>query len=711
MMKFLAQLFISFVFLLMLPAMLLAQKIDRKALVSRHNIIIKKFDSLASLSIGNGDFAFTVDATGLQSFPTFYENGVPLGTQSSWGWHSFPNNNNYQFKETLQDFTINGKVIPYSIQSSTAARSKEAVEYFRVNPHRLQLGQIGIILIKQNGAKATIADIKNIDQTLDLWKGIITSRFTLEGVPVEVQTMMHSDVDEMGCIIKSKLLNEKRIQLSIRIPTPNAKFKDVGNYFPGESNEVAELRETLNGAALTCTRNASVYKIGVGWKGKALMKKDGKDSFVIIPDAKNIFSTTFIFSPKNREVKKHSALQVKFAAENYWLRFWQKGGAVDFSGSKDPRAKEIERRVVLSQYLTRIQCASKLPPQETGLVYNSWYGKPHLEMHWWHAVHFAQWGRHALLEKSLNWYETVSGKAFEIAKRQGFKGLRWQKMVDPQGNESPSSVGAFLIWQQPHFIYMAEMLYRKNKDPRILNKYREMLFATADFMASFPTYDSIKKQFNLGKGLIPAQECFDPATTFNPTYELAYWHWALNMAQTWRVRLGMTRNKEWDNVLNQLAPYPIKENLYLAAESVPDCYTNPRYLADHPAVLGAFSTLPAVHGMDTVIMKNTLLKILDSWNWEKTWGWDYPLTAMTAARLNMPEVAVDALLKPVQKNTYLQNGHNFQDDRLTIYLPGNGGLLSAVAMMCTGVDGSAEGIGFPKNKDWNVRWEGLHKMF
>jgi hypothetical protein len=238
-----------------------------------------------------------------------------------------------------------------------------------------------------------------------------------------------------------------------------------------------------------------------------------------------------------------------------------------------------------------------------------------------------------------------------------------------------------------------------------------MLFATADFMASFPTYDSIKKQFNLGKGLIPAQECFDPATTFNPTYELAYWHWGLEMAQTWRVRLGMSRNKEWDTVLNQLAPYPIKENLYLAAESVPDCYENPRYLAGHPAVLGAFSTLPAVHGMDTIIMKNTLLKILDSWNWEKTWGWDYPLTAMTAARLNMPEVAVDALLKPVKKNTYLQNGHNFQDDRLTIYLPGNGGILSAVAMMCTGVDGSAEGIGFPKNKDWIVRWEGLHKMF
>ena len=37
-----------------------AQPIDRKALVERHTIINKKFDSLSSLSVGNGRFAFTL---------------------------------------------------------------------------------------------------------------------------------------------------------------------------------------------------------------------------------------------------------------------------------------------------------------------------------------------------------------------------------------------------------------------------------------------------------------------------------------------------------------------------------------------------------------------------------------------------------------------------------------------------------------------------
>src|SRR5882757_1382413 len=72
-------------------------KINRQALVERHTVINKTADTLASLSVGNGAFAFTVDITGLQSFPDVYKAGVPLGTQSEWGWHSFPNDSGYHF--------------------------------------------------------------------------------------------------------------------------------------------------------------------------------------------------------------------------------------------------------------------------------------------------------------------------------------------------------------------------------------------------------------------------------------------------------------------------------------------------------------------------------------------------------------------------------------------------------------------------------------
>ena len=105
-------------------------------------------------------------------------------------------------------------------------------------------------------------------------------------------------------------------------------------------------------------------------------------------------------------------------------------------------------------------------------------------------------------------------------------------------------------------------------------------------------------------------------------------------------------------------------------------------------------------------MLNTLNWIEHGWNWDKTWGWDFPMVAMCAARLGQPDKAIDALLMSQRTNTYLPNGHNYQDARLRCYLPGNGGLLTAVAMMLAGWDGSTgSNPGFPPS--WNIRWEGL----
>jgi hypothetical protein len=690
-----------------------SQPINRQAVVQRHNVHINKIDSLSSLSVGNGNFAFTVDATGLQSFPDAYANGVPLGTESVWGWHSFPNTENLRIEEAQKVYELEGRRISYTVQPKEPERAKKAVEYFRVNPHRLQLGNIGLEIKKKNGSLATVDDIKNIDQQLDLWTGIITSSFTIENVPVKVNTACNQQEDGVAFRIESPLLNEKRISICIRFPYPTGQFKDVGNNWNASATHSSVANPGQNSAFIKRVLDNSNYKVSLYWSDRSVFEEKEKHYFLLTPQStkNNSYELTCLFEGEKKLSVVTGFKAISKNSAEAWKKFWQSGGAVDFSAVKDPRAFEIERRAVLSQYLTKIQCSSNYPPQETGLTYNSWYGKPHLEMHWWHVVHYAQWGRAELMEKSLDWYFKVAEKAKLIAKRQGFDGLRWQKMTDNEGDESPSSVGAFLIWQQPHFIYMAEMLYRSKPTKEILNKYKDLLFATADFMASFPSYDPKTKKYNLGKGLIPAQECFDAVTTFNPTYELVYWSWALQKAQEWKQRLGLPRDKKWDDIINNLAPLPQRNNVYLATESTPDCYEpNSKYLTDHPAVLGAYSSLPAAHGLNTTIMKNTLDTVWKVWKWNDTWGWDFPLTAMTAARLHLGEKAVDALLMPIKTNTYLINGHNYQDDRLTIYLPGNGGVLNAVALMCTGADADKEtNIGFPK--DWKVKWEGLKKMF
>jgi len=164
-------------------------------------------------------------------------------------------------------------------------------------------------------------------------------------------------------------------------------------------------------------------------------------------------------------------------------------------------------------------------------------------------------------------------------------------------------------------------------------------------------------------------------------------------------------------VLKRLAPLPVKDTVYLATESATDSYTNPAYKTDHPSVLGTWGMLPATPLLDSATMRHTFNLVWDTWDWKDTWGWDFPMTAMTATRLGLPGKAIDALLMPIKTNTYLPDGHNYQDDRLRIYLPGNGGLLAAAAMMCAGYDQS-NGLlpGIPKDGSWKVSWEGLQKM-
>lgn len=686
--------------------------IDRQALVKRHNVFVNRFDTLGSLSVGNGEFAFTVDATGLQTFPELYEKGIPLGTQSQWGWHSFPNKEGYRLEECFKEYDFHGRKIPYASQPNTPARKKEASNFLRINPHRLHLGIVGLDIEKPDGYGISVNDISDIHQTLNLWKGEIHSSFKVLGSRVEVFTYCHSGKDVIGVKVVSPLVRKGLLKIKLHLPYPTGGHVDSGCDWTKPDSHKSILTGGGNQAIVEHRLDSTCYIIRFNWSNKASMREKAPHYFVLEPKGREdtiAFSCGF-YADKS-EISQPGFQEISENSSSEWKNYWMKGGMVDFSGSTDARASELERRIVLSQYLTRIQCAGTVPPQETGLTCNSWYGKFHLEMHWWHAAHFAFWNHPELLEKSMDWYREILPKAKEIANRQGFDGARWPKMTDETGNDCPSSVGSVLIWQQPHIIYFAESIYRLSNDPAILEKYKELVFETARFMASYAWYEKEKDRYILGPGLIPAQECFDAATTFNPPFELEYWYWGISVAQKWLERLHLPRNKQWDEVLAKLSVLAQEKGIYLVAGSVPDCYSISNYTTDHPAVLGAFGMLPGSRLVDKQTMEQTFNFIWNHWQWEDTWGWDFPLTAMSATRLGMPEKAVDALFMKSLKNTYLPNGHNFQDARLRLYLPGNGGLLSAVAMMCAGYDGCKEqNPGFPKNGKWIVKWENIKPL-
>jgi hypothetical protein len=240
---------------------------------------------------------------------------------------------------------------------------------------------------------------------------------------------------------------------------------------------------------------------------------------------------------------------------------------------------------------------------------------------------------------------------------------------------------------------------------------------TADGIASMVYFDEKRGKYVLGPPLWIAQEIYDPASSQNPAFELSYWRWALGIAQQWRERLKLPRDKEWDDVIARLSPMPVKDGKYVALESHPDTWENVNSRRDHPSMLMPFGVLPGGPDVDRSTMARTLDAVLTSWDWEgKMWGWDYPMIAMTAARLGRPDLAMEILLRDGPNNRYTLSGHCPQgsggrEREIASYLPANSAFLSAVALMVAGWDGAKELYpGIPKDGTWKVRFEGLRPL-
>jgi len=669
------------------------ESIDRRELVARHNPVVKAFDPLAPLSVGNGELAFTADLTGLQTFPDFYRAAMPLCTQSQWGWHTFPGRPPGELK--LEEYDTFGRKVGYATRSEG---QKELFDWLRENPHRLHLGRIGLTLERRG-------DLTGTEQTLDLWSGRLLSRFVVKDAPVTVETGCHPAIDALAVTVRSRLLEAGELGVVFEFPYGSGAM-DAADWSRPEKHSTLPVSESQGRLDLARRLDGDSYAVSIAWQTPAAVKRDGAHRFVLraLVGATEL-SFVCRFTPVLAADPLPGARQVFEESAAFWQRFWSGGGAVEFTGGRD--ARELERRVVLSQYLTAIQCSGSLPPQETGLTCNSWYGKFHLEMHWWHAAHFALWDRTPMLERSLGWYGRILPPARQRARQQGYRGARWPKMVGPEGRDSPSNIGCLLIWQQPHPIALAELCYRSHPGRETLERYREMVFESAEFMASYAHWDAKTARYVLGPPLIPAQENHPPRETWNPTFELEYWAWGLEIARRWRERLGLPPEPRWEEVRARLSPLPVKDGVYLAHENCPQTFTERN--RDHPSMLAALGVLPGGR-VEPETMRRTLHKVFETWGWPDTWGWDFPMAAMTAARLGEPRLAVDALLMETPKNTWLPNGHNWQRAGLPLYLPGNGGLLAAVALMAGGWQGAPAGFRPRFPSGWTVRWEGLKPL-
>ncbi|MGN1369418.1 MAG: glycoside hydrolase family 65 [Aristaeellaceae bacterium] len=674
--------------------------IERKEWVSRHNPVLTAARADSPLTVGNGDFAFTADITGMQTLYREYAAETPLCTMSNWGWHTIPADTPTG-KYTLDDVQMNryafcGREVTYA--KTKFPGNGHVYDWLRVNPHKLNLARIGLRL---DGAELAAADFTDIRQELHLYSGLLESRYLLRGTPCRVMTACAPDADALAFRMEADLLTAG---LTVDMDLPYGAPDITG----ADWNAADRHRTALEDGVIRCEMDGLRYAIRVNAPGAEVTQVEAHR--IRIASAEPVLEMAVSFAWE--EPASITAADIFAAGKAWWAAFWEQGGAIDLSHADDPRAMELERRIVLSLYLLAVNSSGQVPPAETGLTCNSWYGKAHLEMHFWHMAWAPLWGHGKLLERCLPWYHAHLPEARANAARNGYRGARWPKMVADDAQDSPSPIAVLLVWQQPHIIVMLEMLRRTMEPARrgdFLREHWPLIRETADFMADYAVRDE-QGVYHIEPPVIPVQERYAPEDTRDPSFEVAYWKFGLQLAVRWAEDRGEAADTKWRDVAAHMALPPMHGGLYTAHASRPDTFDT--MAEDHPSMLQCLGMLPG-EDIDPAAMTRTLKKVLDCWNENSLWGWDFAVMAMTAARLGQPGQAIDLLLRETNKNTYVISGNNRQVSRsdLPLYLPGNGSLLLAAAMLASGWQGSAESPGFDQERGWRVKCEGLYPCF
>ncbi|KAL4969909.1 Six-hairpin glycosidase-like protein [Aspergillus stella-maris] len=704
----------------LLPTLALGE-IDRKTIVSKYNVIrIFLIDNETTpLQVGNGDFAFNVDNTGMQSF-------LPFNTLSSWGWHndSLPTNG-----EQLSDYTgvpmlTHGRNVSYDIPDPDLP---EVSQWLIGNPNRINLGRIGLWY---KNVTLSAEQIANPRQELDLWNGTIISTFDVDGTNVRVITQGDFESDAVAFDIESELLQTGDLSVEFDFPYPPIHTTDykyevfVGVYdFPdNHTTTIIPSRENTTAHIFHELQEIS-YFVNLHWPSSTPLKLSqsrnatglAKHRYTLKPRSPTSrISFTAHFSPEQSTPAAPSEIQVRNSVA--WNKYWSTGGFIDLASSTNPSAPELQRRIILSMYHVRVNSAATgQSPQESGLMNNGWYGKFHMEMLIWHNAHWVTWGREEHFDAIFPLlYETLLPSSLERAKKMGWEGARWPKMTEIiMGVSSPGGINGLLLWQQPHPLYLAELSYSVSPTPSTLNKWDKTITATADYLASYAWYNQSSGQYDLGPPAYGVTENTPPEESRNLAYEIAYWRYALDTAITWKKRQNAPVPNSWITVSKHLSPPPIINDLYAVYADLNATWWNNPSLTDDPrSLIMLQGILPDNAAVDPVIAKATADKVDEIWDDEDIRGWGRPVLAINSARVGERDRAIGHL---TAFERWVFDDAGFAErggDGGTPppFMPGNAGFLLAVAYMAAGWEGSeGHAPGFPNDGSWVVEYEGLRK--
>lgn len=649
--------------------------IDRKALVSRHNI--RPADITRVIPLGNGETCFGCDRTGLQTF-----GGNAL---AHWAWHSFPAPESVDLPTWPETGSFMQGRLTGTGQDIFPKDRWDGVEYTFDNPHSVNLGRLAFV--HQDGSALSEEEIENSRRECHLWSGKLDTFFSFGSKTVSVTGCVHPEQHALAV----KIVGSGNLAISLDFPYASIENKMTMGDFSAQDRHETVFAPGADCCRITRHMDDLHYWATVSWTN-ADLEITGPHSLLLRPRGE--MELTLRYEQEESTAPNPTFAETLAASAAAYEYYWNNGGAIDLSGSTDERWFELERQIVLSQYLMAVQSRGSWPCAEAGLMFtDNWRGQFHMEMTWWHIAHYALWSRMEWADRQLSCFRTFLPVAKKLAAQLDYAGAKWGKSVGPQGRSAPWGGNLALLWKQPHPIYFAELEYLNRPTGETLLKWAEIIKETADHMADY----AVKKEDGLYH-LDPVMPPCELGFTYDTLFDLAYWRWALETAQIWQERMGNPRVAKWDDVAYNLAPLPVQDGLYIRSPEWTETYTRQNY--EHPDPVGICGMLPPTDMVDREIARASLKKILETWDMDRIWGWDFPWIAMCAVRVGEPEIAVEAMLSCKLDEIGCNNAGSYP------YLPANGAILFAAAMMAAGPDGE-HAPGFPKDGKWVVRQENI----
>lgn len=588
----------------------------KKSDIIKYNLKFNHIDSKNPVTIGNGDFAITLDQTGTQSLYEIYKD-IPLSTMSNKNWF-------YKDKKDIKPSYVDGKAyMLFNLDNDPNYQIN------RQYPFKYSFMQI---LLYDNDKLIDINNIKDVKQELDLYKGIVTSSFNYKEKINKTTSFIYQDHDEFNFKLQSDNLN---LALKFNYPsyTKNGYRLDILPNVLVKEDRITLLYDDKNSLSFKL-KSSSNYQI----VENTLIFDDNNVSFSLALD----------------EIKEGKLLD----------EFWKCDNGIIIDN------EELVKKMVLSKYLLHVNSTGIYPPQESGLTYNCWNSKFHLEMHLIHSLWNIYNNHVGDLVKSFDYYLSIMPSSLKRASLNGYKGLRFPKMTGPDGEDSPSNIGPLLIWQAPHILFMLQEIYYLYNKENIIKKYEPLISGTIDFMISFLTLKDSKYQ--MLDPLLEACESIPLDRCQNPSFELEYWRYTLERQSKIDTVLYGHQRYDYLDITSKIITPKEDDGIYLKTYGVIDKYD---LYKDHPTE-GFLMSFFKSKIVDKEKMVKTIDYILKNMDLSSYWGWDFPFLGLSLLNCGEIEKSIEVTQLNTINNQYLYNGYNTSPrDDLKAYLPGNGAFL------------------------------------